>query len=331
MNDALISRAAELYGVTAADLRRMHGGNYNQVYEFELAGKEYILRIAPPDEEFDFAALQSVLAWMAFLAEKGAPVSRVVSSRQGGRVEQLEQDGGLHQVTVFEKIPGILGEELGPADWTPVLYRELGRVTGRLHALAPDYIPLESLRRPQWDEVANNYNPAANVDPELTLIWEKRAAVLDHLRTLPKTPDCYGLIHGDFHGGNFLVNDERTAIHVIDFDDCFYGWYMMDIAMHLFDQTVLYSGSDKSEFAVRLWHELLAGYQLEKPLSAFWAAQLPYFLKLLELGLYVQVYRFYDPEKSDPDSWVGKFMPGRRARIEQDRPCLEIDFNDLCG
>ena len=42
-------------------------------------------------------------------------------------------------------------------------------------------------------------------------------------------------------------------------------------------------------------------YGSEKPLDAFWVAQLPRFLKLLEIGVYAEVYPYYDP--ADTTSW----------------------------
>jgi len=39
------------------------------------------------------------------------------------------------------------------------------------------------------------------------------------------------------------------------------------------------------------------------------------------------VYRGYDP--NDTESWVGKFMAGRKSGIEDDVPCVEADFEGI--
>ena len=44
------------------------------------------------------------------------------------------------------------------------------------------------------------------------------------------------------------------------------------------------------------------------------------FLKLLEIGIYIQVYDDYEPH--DLDSWVGKFMAKRKYRLEHDIPYI---------
>ena len=41
---------------------------------------------------------------------------------------------------------------------------------------------------------------------------------------------------------------------------------------------------------------ILAGYREEKAISAFWVRQLPVFLKLLEIGVYLESNPPYDPE-----------------------------------
>jgi Ser/Thr protein kinase RdoA (MazF antagonist) len=47
------------------------------------------------------------------------------------------------------------------------------------------------------------------------------------LRTLPKSPDVYGLIHADLHHGNFFV--EGHEITAFDFDDSCRHWLAYDL------------------------------------------------------------------------------------------------------
>ena len=63
--------------------------------------------------------------------------------------------------------------------------------------------------------------------------------------------------------------------------------------------------------------------------------QIPHFLLLREIQLYMIVYRdFDDPDNISPDNigdkWLAAFMNGRRARIEQGTPYLNtIDLDGL--
>lgn len=54
---------------------------------------------------------------------------------------------------------------------------------------------------------------------------------------------------------------------------------------------------------------------------------MPYFLKLLEIGVHMLVYKDYDA--SENMSWIGKFMRERKKRIENDIPYVELDFEEI--
>ena len=48
------------------------------------------------------------------------------------------------------------------------------------------------------------------------------------LRLLGKDASLWGLIHADLHRDNILIHQGNVG--VIDFDDCGWGYYMLDIA-----------------------------------------------------------------------------------------------------
>lgn len=56
--------------------------------------------------------------------------------------------------------------------------------------------------------------------------------LVQRLLALPRHQDNYGLIHSDFHQGNFFVDKGR--VRVFDFDDSLYGYFALDmgIALH---------------------------------------------------------------------------------------------------
>jgi hypothetical protein len=103
----------------------------------------------------------------------------------------------------------------------------------------------------------------------------------------------------------------------------------MDLAMILFDMLVLYGGEARETFAADLLRSLLEGYLSKTGLEATWIEQMPHILKLLEIGVYTDVYTLYNP--GDTDSWIGKFMPGRQTRIEERVPYIDIDFAGILG
>lgn len=324
-NAPFIDEAARRYGIPAADLTPMVGGHFTHVYSFAKDGKDCVLRITPPNEEIDLRAMRAILPWMRFLAEGGASVAAPALSQNGALIEPIAQDGQTYIAVAFEKAPGIRGEELTFDQWNDALFARLGQTAGKMHALAKVYTPSSpDLKRPDWDAAANCFHPPEQLPPSEAVVAEKQTRIFEVVQALPKDEGSYGMIHADLHGGNFFVDVATNTITVFDFDDCAYGWYVMDIAMGLFDVLVLYPGPDREAFAARFLRSYLKGYRAENTLNAFWLGQLPHFLKLLEIGVYTQVHTYYDP--ADTESWVGKFMANRKYRIEHDVPYIALDW-----
>jgi Ser/Thr protein kinase RdoA (MazF antagonist) len=326
----LLAEAARIYGVPAEACRPLSGGNFATVYGFAQADRNLVLRLIPPNEDVDLETAQAIVGWMNHLATHGGYAPRPVASPQGAWVETIDRAEGRYLATVTEQAPGILCEELGEAQWSETLYASLGRTVGRVHTLAKDYTPQPDAHwPPEWDRGGNLFSPVKPLEGPLAHLHEKRQAVLRQVAHLPKDQESYGPIHADLHFGNFFVEAESGAITLIDFDDCACGWYVMDLAILLFDAVVLYPGADKEAFAERFLRCFLKGYLSEKPLSGFWLRQLPHFLKLLEIAVYAALYKAYT--QGGMGGWGGKFMRGRQARVEGDIPYLGLDFERLAG
>jgi len=324
---SVLIQAAQLYQTTPDAFKPLKGGNFSQVFGFTSQGKECILRITPPNEGIDETILQASLAWVGFLVEHGASVAKPVASIQGCLVEPLPRNAETVLLSVFEKAQGILGENLLFDAWDADLIEELGRVTGQMHALARTYQPVPAQCCPEWDQVHNCYNPYEELDPSQESVKKARDHIWDIVRSFPREPDGYGMIHGDLHQANLFVEPQQELITIFDFDDCCYGWYAMDIAMTLFDLLVLYPGDDPRGFAKDFIHHYLRGYMCANSLDPKWIQRLPDFLKLLEIGIYTSVYAIAG--ESSAQSWVGRFMHGRSARIENGLPYVDLDFEDL--
>ena len=328
MNDTLLALAAQRYGLTPEQLHPLRGGNFATTYGFTREGADYVLKVSPPDADLDAAAMRAIWAWVHHLDAHGASVAGPIPSMAGRLVEAIEQEEGPFLATAVRKAPGILAEELPYEQWSDALFRAWGRTAGKMHAIAQTYAPEDpALRRPEWDQGGNCFSSTIPDALANTAIAHHHAQVRATLSTLPKDPSSHGMIHTDFHAANFFVEPETGVITVFDFDDCSRGWYAMDIAMALFDVLVVYPRQDRLAFAEHFLGQYIEGYLLEEPLDAFWVAQLPHFLKLLEINIYTQVYAGHDP--ADTTSWVGKFLAhDRKGRIERGEPYVDLDFSN---
>ncbi|MCC6615624.1 MAG: phosphotransferase [Anaerolineae bacterium] len=319
----ILEHAARNFDAPLALLKPLAGGHYAQVCEWEQDGKRYVLKIAPLAGADELQSTRAMLEWLAYLAAHDAPILRPVFSQRHHLIETIEQDGQTYLVSASEKIAGVRAEKLPAEQWDMALIEMLGRVIGRCHVLAQTYVPAApALTRPQWDQADSCFNPRDGLSIADDFVLERRAQVLDAIASLPKDRESYGLAHLDIHFANFIVDPERRAVTLIDFDDCGYGWYMMDIAMLIFDVQVVYAGEAYEPLRRRFLDGLLTGYRQEKALPTFWVDQLPLFLKLLEIGVYAMVVPEYDPQTCT-DEWVNTFMAGREQRIRDDVPYLD--------
>lgn len=312
-----------MYGLSEAELQPLRGGHFAQVYGFKRYGINYVLRLTPPNNDVNVAAQRSILAWMAYLAAHGAFVPEPLPSLEGNLVEVIPSPEGEWLAVAFTQAEGILSEEIPLDQWDDVQFQTLGRSIGKMHAIARGYGPSKDVSYIEWETGGNLFNRQIENEHWLK---ERQSHLLEKIRALPRPADAYGLVHGDLHFGNFFVETHKQIVTLIDFDDCAYGWFVMDIAVLLFDILVLYPGTDKDEYGLNFLHNFLTGYLTENHLSLFWLEQLPLFLKLLEINIYDMVAKSY-PDNAD--EWVMKFMPGRKERLENDTPYMNLAYSAL--
>jgi Ser/Thr protein kinase RdoA (MazF antagonist) len=315
--------AGSFYDVPESELHPLLGGHFTHVYSFRREDRNYVLRLTPPSDEASPEAQRSILAWMAYLAAHGAFVPEPLVSKNGNLVEVIPSPDGNWLAVAFTRADGILSEELSIDQLDVGQFQLLGRSIGKMHALGRGYVPSKEVSYPDWESAGNLFS-----DQVRNELWlkEKQSRVLERIRSLPRPKDAYGLIHCDLHFGNFFLDIPGQKITLIDFDDCAYGWFVMDIAVLLFDILVLYTGNDKNEYGQHFLRNFLSGYLAENPLSNFWLEQLPLFLKLLEINIYDVVAKSYP---DDAGEWVTKFMSGRKERLENDTPYLDLKFEEL--
>ncbi|MCW5875711.1 MAG: phosphotransferase [Anaerolineales bacterium] len=316
-NDAILAEAARRYGV-APEAVRVLDSFESFIFEFSRPDGDFILRIGHSSRR-NQTLIEGETEWINYLVAGGVSAAQAIQSQAGKLVEAIpDGHGGDFLAVAFVKARG------GPPRerWTPALCETYGETIGRMHALSKHYTAPP--KRPHWDdpvfEFVNSYAPAGEA-----IARQKYQQVCDHVRTLPKDIESYGLTHQDAHGGNLFV-DEAGRITLFDFDDCGYNWYINDIAMVLFYRVA--NEDDPEALAREFLGHFLRGYQRACPLDPKWLQEIPHFLKIREIELYAIIHRDFDLDKIDND-WVAGFMRGRKARIENDLPYLDLDFASL--
>jgi Ser/Thr protein kinase RdoA (MazF antagonist) len=319
-NNTILQEAMQRYRIAKDSIQSLDAVE-SFIYEFERDTHAYILRITHSFRRSEYL-VQGEVDWINFLAESGVSVSRAILSESENLVEAIEdQQGGAFLVMAFVKAQGQAPWDL----WTPKLYKSYGQMIGRIHTLSKHYQPSQSKwKRPNWDdqlfEFVERYLPESE-----SIAKKKYKDLCNHVNTLAKDHESYGLIHHDAHGNNFFVN-EAGQITLFDFDDCAYNWFVSEIAIVLF--YIVQDAEDRQTFTQEFMTHFLQGYVQACPLDPEWLKEIPNFLKIREIILYAAMYRDFDVKNID-NEWCARFMRDRKTKIESDVPYINFDFESL--
>lgn len=322
-NDQILHLALAHYAIQPQDATILDGFE-SFIYNVHRDGQEFILRIGH-DGRRTPQLVQGEAEFLNHLAGGGLSVPQVLPSLNGNLVEAVKASDDSHFLTtLFEKAEG---HPTRHEERTPALFRNMGMFLGKLHRLSQGFAPSQpaftrfGIDRDMVEMAgfARKYLPTGDGP-----ILEAYTQLSSDILSLPKSQKSYGLCHIDFHYGNFFITDEGK-ITLFDFDDCQYAWFVYDIAMSLFYAISLDCTSpDKLAFAQTFLTNFWEGYRQEFTLDPVWLLEIPKFLRLREIDLYIAIYRSMDVNHLDP--WCASFMKDRQEKILKSAPYCGIDY-----
>jgi amicoumacin kinase len=315
----ILEEAKRRYAI--AELTALDGFE-NFIYEYASPEGDRILRIS---HEFrrPLGMVRAETEFIDHLHRNGVNACAPCRSIRGNLVEAIPATDGHFLAVSFHKAPGGF---VPFSDRTPDLLRELGATMGRIHRLTRDHpIPPIGRRRPSWfeevDGMAEKY-----LGPGEEKVIVRFNENIREIRSLPASPETYGLVHMDMHGGNFFVHEGK--IWLFDFDDCQYHFFAADIAMPLFYAIPLGDRNNESEQSLqRFFRCFIEGYHSENTLPDGWLERIPLFFKQREIDLYIAIRRSFTPDQYD--EWVTNYMTDRKEKIEAGAPFWP-PFEKLC-
>ncbi|MBN1409388.1 MAG: phosphotransferase [Spirochaetales bacterium] len=275
----------------------------NFVCFFKFGGRDFVIRFNHENEK-NLSELNGEIELLNFLASKKVNVNVPVLSKNGRYIEEKETPYGKFYSVVFNRISGDL-VDFDNID--PEGFYSWGKGLGRLHKTFKE-LPGNRLSRKSQEELfeilIEDFPPKDDVErrmAERTGNW---------LASLSKNGDNYGMIHYDFELDNLLWNEE--GVHVIDFDDAVYSWYVADIAYALRD---LFDEGLKVNLDDERFKMFMRGYRDESEIPDDSIRQLSFFYKWHNFISYKRVERAIDLEVADenPD-WLNDLI--RKLRTE---------------
>jgi Ser/Thr protein kinase RdoA (MazF antagonist) len=277
-------RALAEYGLAGDSALRLLNLSENATYSVEdgTTGALSILRVHRQNYHLRHQ-IESELDWLDALRDDGdITVPTVLPAADGRRVVTVNVNGTDRHVVHFAMVAGAEPDE---QTVTVDDFHTLGQITAALHAHSHAWTRPAGFSRFAWDWPHSlgddarwgRWQDADGVGTgEHRLLARAERLLRDRLESYGSGPDRFGLIHADLRLANLLV--DGSAITVIDFDDCGFGWFFYD-----FGTAVSFIEDDP---ALPEWQDSwLTGYRTRRPIAAADEDMLPSFVLLRRLML----------------------------------------------
>ena len=274
--------------------------NMSENASFHIAispSQQYMLRLHRPQYHSQ-TRIESELAWLAVLGGEGIGlpmgVPRAVCGMDGGLIQTLRPaaNAPAYYAVLFAYINGETPAANQSAESLVALFRQLGEMAARLHRHSETWQPPASFTRPAWDAGGvygtamhaghwGDWREGPNVTETQRRVLDQAEAKVTHaLAQYGKPAHRWGVIHADMRLANLLVDatGDRQTCHLIDFDDCGFGWFMYDFASSV-------SFIEDTPKLPQLKAAWLAGYRQVREASAADAAMLDTFIMLRRMLL----------------------------------------------
>lgn len=317
LSDDMIEEALSLYG---AKNHKNLGGFENFVFEFEIDGKAFILRLSHSSHR-SIDEVNSEIDFIYFLANNNANVAVPIRNKENTFTKMtLCKNDSYFTVAAFEKAEG----ERPTRDLVNnEMLLNYGKTIGQFHNLTKMYVPSKGImNRFSWENDVLLCSAKTYLKEEDMIIYDKYIDLKNRILEIPKTIDNYGLLHTDVHFGNFLIKNNQLC--VFDFDDASYQYFISDIAIALF----YYISAEHNEElrkakADNFMTYFMKGYLEENNLAKEDFLLIDLFLKLREYVLYFVIHRSCNLET---DEWAKRFVNFYRNRLIDDVRFVDIDY-----
>jgi Ser/Thr protein kinase RdoA (MazF antagonist) len=301
-------------------------GLYHQTFRFTRGADAFILRISPPGEHDTL--LERKMTYLHVLFQAGCPVIEPIRSVNQRLVEVLQAtDGSLRQITVTRQAIGATHDLLFPDSLPRSLYTEIGKSLAILHDRSADLSTADFAFR-GWQDGENCFNAAHHQGFSDQRIVRQYLVYREKCLTRTEEGRSSGIIHGDLHFSNIILDPIGSKVTFCDFDDACMGPYVMDLAMILLDLGVILQSENKSMDLHENAYRIIDGYNQKTMHHALSLRDIHDFIKLLECSLYIQFYDYFqqsqvmEQQVPNPTGWLELFFGGRKERILEDQPFL---------
>ena len=281
----------DCYNLTNCIIIRINSGS-NRIYKCEKDNQVYYVRISA--RNFNYVSAE--IEWINFLSDY-VKVPVILKSSKNKTVDTYIEDGKTYVFCVFCELAGRFWNKNDPELWNETVFFNWGNTMGKMHSLSKKYhLSHRNLNRPLLEQNLVSME-SCKIIPS---VYNKMVLIQDEILKLPRDIDSYGFIHSDMHQQNILINPDHIA--VLDFDDCQYGFYALDIGIALYHAIWWGLPEDenkKNEFALKIIKNFMAGYKCENHLNDFWLEKILLFMRYRQIDALSWHLSYFKPKNLD--------------------------------
>lgn len=245
----------------------------NCVYRFECESKVYYLRITH-EQIRSINELNAAIDFQQHLFLSNAPVCPVMASKNARLIELIQQDELVFLAHVCHEVPGAV---MHFEHTDKKVYTGWGQSLAHLHRASQTYQPKEHHFRTWKDLWQETTDYAKHETKDIKEIYHQ---INEWFVNNPVTDSNFGLTHCDHRPGNVLYDGHQ--IHIIDFDEPVYHWFISDIAMPFLDL----SSKPHHEWK-HLFNWFIEGYRSILPIDEKDLKSINWFTQMKSLGIYL--------------------------------------------
>jgi len=300
--ESLAEIAAKQYDLALPVRSRLLSVNDNDTYlidsgNVEWRGARHVLRVYRYRKHWidNPANYRFELDWLVHLHDQGHPVSYPIARRNGELLGVLHAPEGERYYALFSFAPGKI--------FWPMSVEQchlFGADMARIHQASNTFQTLHPRGHQNLEWILDR--PVGRIEaflgdrrPEdLVFLQDLVTSIKQSAGSLPHSAPFYGIIGGDFHGGNHFITDDNMFTY-FDFDLCGYGWRAYDLAVYWWS-------TKRSSASPELWQAALEGYESVRPLIEEERQALPALVNARQIWLMGSHTDYID---SGGDEWLG--------------------------